>query len=106
MHPAFRLSMLPPLGKVSETHLYDYLVDGYSGCDSGIQPEVAQRLIAVTGGDFEQTIDFIQDAQQGSWRNLLSKLRRSRVSFCQPMTNPSEFVTTDDPFRTAGTRRS
>jgi len=77
-HPAFRLSVLPPLGKVSDSHLYDYLVDGNTGGDPDIQAEIAERLIVATGGDFERTIALIQEAQQGSWRNLLAKLRREQ----------------------------
>ncbi len=77
-HPAFRLSALPPLDNVAESHLYDYLVDGNTGCDPDIQSEVAERLIAAKGGDFEHTIDLIREAENGSWRNLLSKLRREQ----------------------------
>jgi len=88
-HPAFRLSVLPPLGKVSASHLYDYLVDGNTGCDPDIQSEVAERLIAAKGGDFEHTIDLIREAENGSWRNLLSKLRQE-----QGFTLPTD----DEPF--------
>jgi len=88
-HPAFRLNVLSPLGKVAENHLYDYLVDGHTGCDPDIQSEIAERLIVATGGDFERTIALIQEAQQGSWRNLLAQLRRE-----QGVTLP----TNDEPF--------
>ncbi len=77
-HPAFRLSVLPPLGRVSERHLYDFLVDGHTGCDPDIQAEVAQRLIAATQGDFGRTIALIQEAEQGHWRTLLARLRREQ----------------------------
>jgi hypothetical protein len=74
--PEFRLSVLPPLGKVSESHLYDFLVDGQSHCDPGIQAEVTQRLIGKTGGDFEPLVASIEEAEQGgSWYALLTCLQ-------------------------------
>ena len=77
--PEFRLSVLPPLGKVSESHLYDFLVDGQSHCDPGIQAEVTQRLIGKTGGDFEPLVALIEEAEEGgSWYALLSRLQREQ----------------------------
>ena len=77
--PEFRLSVLPPLGKVSESHLYDFLVDGQSHCDPGIQAEVTQRLIGKTGGDFEPLVALIEEAEQGgSWYALLTRLQREQ----------------------------
>lgn len=77
--PEFRLSVLPPLGKVEESHLYDFLVDGQSHCDPGIQAEVAQRLIGKTGGDFEPLVALIEEAEQGgSWYALLNRLQREQ----------------------------
>ena len=77
--PEFRLTVLPPLGKVSESHLYDFLVDGQSHCDPGIQAEVAQRLIGKTGGDFEPLVRLIEEAEQGgSWYALLTRLQREQ----------------------------
>ena len=76
--PEFRLSVLPPLGKVSESHLYDFLVDGQSRCAPGIQAEVAQRLIANTGGDFEPLVALIEEAEGGSWYALLTRLQREQ----------------------------
>jgi hypothetical protein len=70
---------LPPLGKVSESHLYDFLVDGQSRCAPGIQAEIAQRLIAKTGGDFEPLVASIEEAEQGgSWYALLTRLQREQ----------------------------
>ncbi|MDS4030520.1 MAG: hypothetical protein RKO66_10655 [Candidatus Contendobacter sp.] len=77
--PEFRLSVLPPLGKVEESHLYDFLVDGQSHCDPGIQAEVARRLIGKTGGDFEPLVALIEEAEQGgSWYALLTRLQREQ----------------------------
>jgi hypothetical protein len=77
--PEFRLSVLPPLGKVEESHLYDFLVDGQSQCDPGIQAEVARRLIAKTGGDFEPLVALIEKAEEGgSWDALLTRLQREQ----------------------------
>jgi hypothetical protein len=77
--PEFRLSVLPPLGKVSESHLYDFLVDGQSHCDPSIQAEIAQRLIAKTGGGFEPLVALIEEAEQGgSWYALLTRLQREQ----------------------------
>ena len=77
--PEFRLSVLPPLGKVEESHLYDFLVDGQSHCDPGIQAEVARRLIVKTGGVFEDLVALIEEAEQGgSWYALLTRLQREQ----------------------------
>lgn len=78
--PAFRLSELPPLGKVGEADLLDFLEDpSSSSCDPGIQAEVAERIIAKTGGTFEETVALLQEAESGSWYNLLAQLRREQV---------------------------
>lgn len=76
--PEFRLSVLPPLGKVEESHLYDFLVDGQSRCDPGIQAEVTQRLIAKTGGNFEPLVALIEEAEGSSWYGLLTCLQREQ----------------------------
>jgi hypothetical protein len=75
-NPAFRLGELPPLGKVAESDLLNFLEEpDNSSCDSGIQPEVAERIIKKTGGAFEDTVALLQDAEAGSWYDLLARLR-------------------------------
>ena len=77
-NPRFRLSVLPPLGEVSEEHLYDFLVEEGSGCDPAIQEEVAQRLVAQTGGCFARVVELIEVAERGSWYDLLERLRQQQ----------------------------
>ncbi len=75
----FRISVLPPLGEVPEDELLDFLEDpDNSSCDPAIQPEVAERIIAATGGDFDATIARMEEAEKGSWYDLLSHLRREQ----------------------------
>jgi hypothetical protein len=75
----FRLSVLPPLGRILEDDLLDFLEDpNNSSCDPGIQAEIAQRLIAKTGGDFEQTVALMQEAEEGSWYDLLARFQREQ----------------------------
>lgn len=77
--PAFRLSELPPLGQVGESDLLDFLEDpNNSSCDPGIQTEIAERIIAKTGGTFEATVALLQEAESGSWYDLLAQLRREQ----------------------------
>ncbi|HEX4966462.1 MAG TPA: toll/interleukin-1 receptor domain-containing protein [Thermoanaerobaculia bacterium] len=77
--PAFRLSELPPLGKVAEADLLDFLEDpANSSCDPGIQTEIAERLVTKTGGTFEETVALLQEAESGSWYDLLAQLRREQ----------------------------
>lgn len=77
--PAFRLTDLPPLGKVAEEDLLVFLEDpGNSSCDPGIQAEVAQRVVTQSGGDFEATVRLLEEAEQGSWYDLLNRLRREQ----------------------------
>lgn len=77
--PAFRLSELPPLGQVGESDLLDFLEDpNNSSCDPGIQTEIAERIIAKTGGAFEETVALLQEAESGSWYDLLAQLRREQ----------------------------
>lgn len=77
--PAFRLSELPPLGQVGESDLLDFLEDpNNSSCDPGIQTEIAERIAARTGGAFEATVALLQDAENGSWYDLLAQLRREQ----------------------------
>lgn len=77
--PEFWLSPpLPPLGKVSKFHLR-HLLRSYSHCDPSIRLEVAQRLIAETGGDFEPLVKLIEGAEEGgSWFALLTRLQREQ----------------------------
>jgi TIR domain-containing protein len=78
--PAFRLTELPPLGKVAEADLLDFLEDpANSSCDPGIQTEIAERIIAKTGGAFEETVALLQEAESGSWYDLLAQLRREQA---------------------------
>ena len=70
---------MPPLDKVLKSHLYNFLVDGQSRCAPGIQAEIAQRLIAKTGGNFEPLVALIEEAEQGgSWYALLNRLQREQ----------------------------
>lgn len=74
--PEFRLSPLPPLGRVSEQDLFDFLDEANnSTCPPTIQAEIAELLIAKTGGDFEETVGFIDRAEKTSWYDLLDELR-------------------------------
>ncbi len=75
----FRLSVLPPLGEVPEDELLDFLEDpDNSSCEAAIQPEVAERVIAATGGKFDATIALMEEAEKGSWYDLLARLRREQ----------------------------
>ena len=100
--PAFRLLDLPPLGNVSEDHLFDFFVDGNSHCDASIQDEMSQRLIAKTSGRFEAIAALMQEAEaHGSgttyWRDsgvsraLLCSTLRMTTLFSEPMHMPSRF---------------
>lgn len=74
--PDFRLSELPPLGTVGVFDLLTFLEErNNSSCDPEIQPEVAQRIIAKTGGAFEETVALLEEAEAGSWYDLLARLR-------------------------------
>lgn len=74
--PAFRLSELPPLGKVGESDLLFFLEEAAnSSCDAGIVTEVTERIIAQTGGAFDETVALLQEAENGSWYDLLARLR-------------------------------
>lgn len=73
---AFRLSELPPLGTVGQFDLLTFLEDREnSSCDPQIQREMAKRIIQKTGGAFEETVALLQDAEAGSWYDLLARLR-------------------------------
>ncbi len=75
----FRMSVLPALGEVPEDELLDFLEDpDNSSCDPQIQTEVAERIIAATGGDFDATIGLMEAAEKGSWYDLLARLRREQ----------------------------
>jgi hypothetical protein len=77
--PVFRLSVVPPLGKVAEDDLFDFLDDpANTSCDPSIRAKVAQRLHRETGGDFEHTVALIEEAEAGSWYDLLYRLRDSQ----------------------------
>jgi hypothetical protein len=89
--PAFRLTELPPLGNVSQDHLFDFFVDGNSRCDASIQDEMSQRLMAKTGGRFEAIAALMHEAEEnGSWYDLLGQLRREQgVDVSQSEDNDS-----------------
>jgi hypothetical protein len=74
--PAFRLSELPALGKVGDSDLLNFLEEpDNSSCDANIQEEVAERIIRKTGGAFEATVALLEEAEAGSWYDLLAVLR-------------------------------
>ena len=74
--PAFRLSELSPLDRVGESDLLFFLEEtANSSCDAGIVIEVTERIIAQTGGAFEKTVSLIEEAENGSWYDLLARLR-------------------------------
>jgi hypothetical protein len=77
--PAFKLTELPPLEEVAESDLLDFLEEpDNSSCDPGIQQEVAERIIAQTGGAFAETIALLEEAESGSWYDLLARLRNEQ----------------------------
>ncbi len=77
--PVFRLTWLPPLGKISEEDLNDFLDDpANSNCDPSIHAEVVESLIEETGGNFKQITALIDKANEGSWYDLLEKLGRKQ----------------------------
>jgi hypothetical protein len=77
--PTFRLTVLQPLGTVLEEDLLDFLEDPKnSSCDPGIHIEIAERLIADTGGRFEGTVALMEEGERGSWYDLLERLRRDQ----------------------------
>jgi len=72
----FRLSVLPPVGEVAEEDLLLFLEDPKnSSCDPNIQPEVAQRIITRTGGEFVATVALLKEGESGSWYDLLHRLK-------------------------------
>lgn len=75
----FRLTVLPPLGEVAEEDLLDFLEDeANSSCPAPIQTEMAERLIAQTGGQFDETVALMEEAERTSWYHLLDRLRREQ----------------------------
>ncbi len=75
----FRLHVLPPLGQVSENDLLYFLEDpANSSCDANIQIEIAERLIESTDGEFEAVVALMQEAENGSWYDLLAQLQREQ----------------------------
>lgn len=75
----FRLSVLPPLDRVSEEDLLDFFDDPRnSSCEPSISTEVAERLIVETGGEFEATVTLMSEAERSSWYDLVTRLRRSQ----------------------------
>lgn len=86
----FRLSVLPPLGEVAEEDLLLFLEDPKnSSCDPHIQPEVAQRIITRTGGEFVATVRLLEEGERGSWYDLLQRLQTEQGA--APLS-------TDEPF--------
>jgi hypothetical protein len=77
-HPTFRLDHLPALGEVTPKHLYDYLSGGESNCPPSVRREITGLLIEKTSGEFESTVKLIQEAEDGSWNDLLLRLRREQ----------------------------
>jgi hypothetical protein len=78
-HAAFRMNVLPPLGKVAEQDLFDFLEDpDNSSCPANIHTEIAERLIQRTGGRFDDTVKLMEQAEQGSWYDLLEQLQREQ----------------------------
>lgn len=75
----FRLSDGVPLEEVDLLHLLEFLADRKnSSCEPEIQREVAERIIASTGGAFASTVALVEEAEATSWYALLTRLRREQ----------------------------
>jgi hypothetical protein len=86
----FRLSVLPEVGGVAEEDLLLFLEDPKnSSCDPNIQPEMAQRIITRTGGEFVATVRLLEEGERGSWYDLLQRLQ---------IEQGAAPLSTDEPF--------
>jgi hypothetical protein len=71
--PGFTLTVLDPLGKVPERDLRRFLRD--HGCPEELIGANAELLHARTGGRFEETVPWLEQARATSWNDLHTALR-------------------------------
>ncbi len=76
--PSFWLRILEPLGNVPEYELFDFLKDPANGCPAHIRDEITERLMVETNGVFEPLLVLLKEAETGTWRDLLDRLRRKQ----------------------------
>jgi hypothetical protein len=76
--PAFWLRILEPLGNVPGHELFDFLKDPTNGCPAPIRAEITERLMVETNGVFEPLLALLTEAETGTWRDLLDRLRRKQ----------------------------
>ncbi len=77
--PEFRLTPLQPLGEVDEIDLLYHLEDPRnSSCPPALQAEIAERIHRQTGGRFDETVQLLEEGENGSWYALLDRLRQGQ----------------------------
>jgi hypothetical protein len=73
---AFRLEAVAPLGQVDDADLSDYLTrPGFSSCPDKLVAEVAELVVARTGGHFEQVVALLREAEETTYLAVLDRLR-------------------------------
>jgi len=73
---AFRIELLPPIGRVTSNDLADFL-DGHgnSSCPDDLIPAIPELMLRATGGRFAPTVELIETAEKTSWYELYDRLR-------------------------------
>lgn len=72
----FHVQHLQPLKKITPQDLRTFLADDENtSCHPEYRDEIAERICVKTGGEFEATVKFLEDAERTSWYDLLDWLR-------------------------------
>jgi hypothetical protein len=77
----FRCSALPPLTSVKKNDLIDFLTDPpHPGCPAVIAREAALAIYRITGGAYEQTVQWLERAQRLGWTQFLREAKAASAS--------------------------
>lgn len=74
--PHFELRHLQPLRPVTPKDLDDFLaIEGNTSCPAEYRHDIAERICASTGGEFEATVELLEEAERGMmWPDLYHNL--------------------------------
>ncbi|HSK75925.1 MAG TPA: hypothetical protein VLQ45_05670, partial [Thermoanaerobaculia bacterium] len=83
--PHFDLLALPALGRVSANDLVRFLEDeDNTSCPREYLRDIPDRIIQKTGGDFEETVQLLENAERGMmWPELYETLPKAPVNLTQ-----------------------
>ncbi len=79
----FAFEALPPLEKVTVKDLVRYLSDRHHcNCPDAMRVRLPRLIYRETGGEFDRTVQLLQDGAKGHWHDLYDRLKQKWGKQC------------------------